>query len=360
MGEVAECLLALHELVSDYGPVNPPSDTAAELLQKLHDQAGNGVLFGHEDTTAYGVGWNGEEARSDIKDVCGKWPAVYGWDIGCVDSGEEEIAEGNIDGVPFEDMSRLIIEADARGGINTLSFHQENPNTRQSAFDNTPAVGELQVETDGDSKSYLEYLDSVATFLLRLHREDGSLVPVIFRPLHEHNMSWAWWGRESCSLDDYIALYQLFVRYLRNVKNCTNVLFAYAPQDVSTAEEYLQGYPGDEFVDVLGLDYYTVWDQTQMESLVEALTMLNGLAEEKGKVAALTETGIENVPIANWWTEYLLPVFKSNEVCARTVWVLIWRNSSEEHFFGPYPGQESAEDFVAFQEDGTVVFVDAE
>ena len=48
-------------------------------LKKLLDK---GILFGHQDDLAYGVGWQYEEGRSDIKDVTGDYPAVYGWELG--------------------------------------------------------------------------------------------------------------------------------------------------------------------------------------------------------------------------------------------------------------------------------------
>ncbi len=60
---------------------NAPADSSAttgtvELLRRLHAQSGRGVLFGHQDTVAYGVDWRGEANQSDIKDVCEKRPAV--------------------------------------------------------------------------------------------------------------------------------------------------------------------------------------------------------------------------------------------------------------------------------------------
>ena len=57
------------------------------------------------DTLAYGMGWKGEEFRTDINDVLGDHPTVFGWDLGHL--GDEE----NIDGVPFEDMKLWAISA---------------------------------------------------------------------------------------------------------------------------------------------------------------------------------------------------------------------------------------------------------
>lgn len=48
------------------------------LLQNLHRMAGRQILFGHQHTTCYGVGWSGDNLRSDVKDVTGSFLAVYG------------------------------------------------------------------------------------------------------------------------------------------------------------------------------------------------------------------------------------------------------------------------------------------
>ena len=52
------------------------------LYQNLQRISRQGFLFGHQDTDAYGVGWKGDENRSDVKDITGDFPAVHGWDLG--------------------------------------------------------------------------------------------------------------------------------------------------------------------------------------------------------------------------------------------------------------------------------------
>src|SRR5262245_48053627 len=84
-----------------------------------------GFLFAHQDDDAYGVMWKGEKNRSDVKDVCGSYPAVHGWDLGKILSNPD-----NIDGVPFKDMLSWIEQTYQRGGINTVSWHWDNPVTK--------------------------------------------------------------------------------------------------------------------------------------------------------------------------------------------------------------------------------------
>src|SRR5580693_9807601 len=67
------------------------------LYRHLKSIAGKGFLFGHQDDLAYGVGWKYVPGRSDIKDVTGDYPAVYGWELGRIEVDHQE----NIDSVPF-------------------------------------------------------------------------------------------------------------------------------------------------------------------------------------------------------------------------------------------------------------------
>ena len=64
-----------------------PADSKAtketvRLYQNLMKLQKKGIMFGHQDALAYGHGWYSEEGRSDVKDACGDYPAVYGWELG--------------------------------------------------------------------------------------------------------------------------------------------------------------------------------------------------------------------------------------------------------------------------------------
>ena len=80
------------------------------LYKNLYILSQKGFLFGHQDDLAYGVKWKYEDGRSDIKDVVGDYPAVYGWDI----AGLEKDDKNNIDGVPFAKMKQYIIDGSAK------------------------------------------------------------------------------------------------------------------------------------------------------------------------------------------------------------------------------------------------------
>lgn len=330
-------------------PIDPDAtpETRA-LLDRLHAQAGKGVLLGHQDALAYGIDWKEIDGKSDVRDLCGAYPAVFGWDLGDIDQ------ERNLDGVSFAKMKVWVRQADAMGGINTFSLHLDHPRSGRSAWDNEWVVEDLLPGRPLHEK-FCQTWDRVAEFLADLKREDGTLIPVILRPYHEHSERWPWWGRTNCYEDEFIALWRMTVDYLRKEKGVHHVLYAISPQDVVDEADYLDGYPGDAYVDIFGLDYYKIWRPEEVIKMGEALSLVARLAHERGKVSALTETGIERVPIANWWTGRLLAALKHDEWSRRTAWALVWRNKSRGHHFGPFPGHESATDFFRFSQDPLIV-----
>ena len=117
-----------------------PSDRKATketvaLYRNLKKLVGKGFMFGHQDDLAYGVGWKYEEGRSDIKDVTGEYPAIYGWELGHLEIDSSH----NLDSVPFNKMQQLIKAGYERGGVITISWHLNNPLTGKSAWN--PSAG---------------------------------------------------------------------------------------------------------------------------------------------------------------------------------------------------------------------------
>ena len=334
------------------------------LFSNLQSLAKDKVLFGHQESTAYGVGWTHEGIiiRSDIEKVCGDFPAVYGWDIGKIGK------RTNNDGIPFSHMKKLIIDAFERGGINTISSHMHNPQTGKNYSDITPSVTQILPE-GSHHNNFLEKLNHIADFMTDLKSKDGISIPIIFRPYHEHNGDWFWWGKGPATEEEYIQLWQFTVDYFRNEKEVHNLLFAFSPASSRmtyplTASEYLYGYPGDEYVDVLGFDNYYdldgIWNKAPLEqqkkSFQESLELIVKLAEEKNKIAALTETGSVNIKTKEWWTNWLLSGIEANENSKKIAYVMVWRNEDKDHFHTPYPGHEGVFDFKAFFNSPTTIF----
>lgn len=345
---------------------------AKTLYQNLYNYAGEGVMFGHQATLWYGYHWHADdleegESRSDVKDVAGSYPAIYGWDIADflrVQYSDEEIEQRMQQSVDW------VRQGYERGGIITYAWHMSNPVTDDSFYDTTNAVYAIIPGGELHDK-YREILDSVAEFFNRIES-----IPVIFRPFHEHNGDWFWWGRDIAKEEEYIELWQFTVEYLRDDHGINNLIWAFSPDRSrininNFKEEYMYGYPGDEYVDIIGLDNY--WDlghpandtppEQQFEEFVRSLTYTVEIGDEKNKVAALTETGLEAIPDSSWWTDVMLEGLLSNKKTWRISYFQVWRNANVEredwdHYYAPFPGQASADNFVEFRNHPFVYFED--
>ena len=337
---------------------NATAETRALFRNLLRLQQTN-VLFGHHDTLAYGVNWRDEPGRSDVKDVAGAYPAVYGWDVARLFTrGRPDVP----DPAGAAQMRRWILEGYGRGGVITLAWHMPNPANDTDSWNTTRAVHRML--PGGDlHEDYKSKLDVVAGFFNGLRASDGKLVPVIFRPFHEHTGSWFWWGRDHATVDEFKQLWRFTVEYLRDRKGVRNALYAYSTDVFDSEADYLERYPGDDVIDMLGFDdYQSVKSRDTRPVLVNRLRMVAAMARARGKLAALTETGVETVPDPNWWTGMLLPALK--EAGGGVSYVLVWRNANKaaeparDHFYAPYPGHPSAPDFVRFKQDPFVLFED--
>ena len=326
------------------------------LVANLERLAPDYVLFGHEDDLAYGVEWVREDGRSDVRDVTGSYPAVYGWDLGDLEHG----AEANLDGVRFDDMQRWMREAYARGGVNTVSWHMDNPASGGTSWDTTTAIPSLLPGGDHHDL-YTTWLDRFAEFNDGLRGPDGERIPLIFRPFHEMTGGWFWWGKGNTTPEDYKQIWRFTVEYLRDEKGLDNLLYAYSTDIFEDEAQYLEHYPGDDYVDLLGMDnYHDLRTEEGVANLTRRLRMLVEMAEARGKLAAFTEGGLEGIPVEDWWTNRLLRAIEADPAARRIAYVLMWRNAPNAthpgHYYAPYPGQASADDFVRFYEHPGVLF----
>ncbi len=320
------------------------------LLRNLRRLSFTGFLFGHQDDLAYGVNWKYQAGRSDVREVCGDYPALYGWDL----SGMESDATADIDGVPFSFIRRAVSEGYARGGVITFSWHMPSPlGGGLTAWDTTRGTVASILPSGANHDVYVSWLDKVASFLGSLKGPRGELIPVLFRPFHELTGSWFWWGRSECSPTEFITLWRFTKYYLNQVKGLHNILWVYNTSGDFTSVSFVERYPGDDAVDVVSFDNYQYGSASSfVASMSASLSVLDSVASLHGKVPAIAETGYEQIPDSSWWTGVLLRGIGTH----RVAYVLVWRNAGwnpwlkppHMHYFAPYPGQASAADFVRF------------
>src|SRR6478752_1858713 len=98
------------------------SPQTRSLFSYLDDVRGDGILFGHQHTTSYGLTFSGADGtRSDVKNVTGDYPAVFGWDTLILQGDEAPGVATNTAAQNAVLLDDYIAKADALGGINTLS-----------------------------------------------------------------------------------------------------------------------------------------------------------------------------------------------------------------------------------------------
>lgn len=304
-----------------------------ELLSRIALLQARGYMFGHQDDPFYGLTWEWEYGRSDVKETCGDYPAVMGFDLGGIEMGDAK----NLDSVPFTRIREELLAHVRRGGIVTLSWHPRNPLTGGTAWDNADSTVVRSILPGGTQhRKFLLWMKNVRNFLSTLRAPNDSLVPIIFRPWHENNGAWFWWGAKQCSSEDYRALWCMLQDYLLS-EGFDNIVWSWSP-NLGMKPSDFDSYPGDNRVDILGLDAYQ-WgtEEEFVRDLNADLRVLCHFAEEKEKLFALTECGLKNLPDPTWWTRVLKPQIDKYPIS----YFLVWRNAKHE-FFGPAPGEKNA------------------
>jgi len=327
------------------------------------------ILFGQQNAGHIGVSIKATDgSESDCKNLTGKQPAIVGIDTLSFLGYEGKMA----------DLIMVVKSLRRQGIIITLSSHMPNFSLGGEEFyDYSPNI------TDGDcgrrimpggdlNAKYRRFLDMIADFAAACIDVEGEKIPMIFRPFHEDNGDWFWWGRKFLDDDEFIRLYRYTVDYLIEA-GADNLAFAYSPNGfITSGKEYLQRYPGDEYIDIMGVDIYH--DRPHkgdgyFHKLSATIDTIHETAQSHGKLTALTETGYRALETETGYYEGLAPsdntvkdwftatldAITSSEGGRRLAYMLIWANFSDTQFWIPFETEdfrhEMCDDFIAFTED---------
>lgn len=322
------------------GIKNNEQTSNEQLRLRMEGLAQKGIMTGHQDDPFYGVHWEYEDGMSDVLLSVGDYPAVMGFDLGGIEMGDVK----NLDSVPFTRLHDELIAHHERGGIVTLSWHPRNPLTGGNAWDTSDSTVVHNVLKGGSQyEKFQTWMQRVGDFIETLKDKDGQRVPIIFRPWHENNGSWFWWGQKLCSDSEFRGLWEMLQDYLRDERGFDNLLWSYSPNldGQWTEERFLQRYPGNGRVTLIGEDAYQ-WgtEEDFVKQLSADLEFISDFAKKNGKLFALTECGYKNMPDSTWYTRVLQSVMDKYPLS----YFLLWRNYKEE-YFGPVPGEATADDY---------------
>ncbi len=346
-----------------------PAQQLKERLAKLQKR---GIMYGHHDDPFYGLGWEWEEGRSDTYALVGDYPGVMSFDLGGIEMGDDK----NLDSVPFIRIREEIVKQHERGGIVTISWHLRNPllgttawiESDAKAYDEAlPYLRKIKQEDKvpaphntvksilpGGSQhaKFLTWLQRVSDFLSTLKDSKGKPIPFIFRPWHEYNGGWFWWGKGRCTDDQFKQLWILTQDYINRTLSDV-IVWSCSPNLGVVPQEFYSRWPGDERVDLLGLDAYQWGTEADYIAQCSAdLDFLEDYAQQHGLLFAMTECGYKNSPDATWWSRVLRPMMDKHNLC----YFLAWRNAQHEHF-GCAPGLATADDFKQMAKWKTTLFV---
>lgn len=307
-----------------------------------------GFMFGHHDDLLYGRYWENTEGGSDTKDVCGDYPAVFSVDLAEVMDERSQTDNGR---KGIEARKRCILEARKRGEVITACCHLNNPLTGGDSWDNsnTEVVKQLLTAGSNTQNKFKTWLDRLADFLINLKDEQGKHIPVIFRPFHEHTQSWSWWGATCTTEEEFIGLWKFIVDYLRNTKNIHQLIFAISPQmdTAKTHDDFLFRWPGDDYVDFLGMDCYQGLNPFIFSKNLRSIAELS---QEKKKPCGVTETGVEGFTDKDYWTKQILTPSEGRKVSMIVMWrnKFVGGNESDKHYYSVFKGHPSEADFIKF------------
>ena len=263
---------------------NPSANEETKALYRfLCDSYGKYTLSGQYAPD----GLHSAELKA-IHDLTGKYPALLGLDM--ANYTPSRLAFTDVVGETVEHA----IEYHKQGGIVSFSWHWTAP--PNTVLPKGQGVSEIPwwhgylagntsfhlgyVMSGEDPEGKMALLQDIHAIAAQLKRLEAEGVPVLWRPLHEASGGWFWWGSDGA--DAYKQLWIYLYKTLTDVYHCNNLIWVCNCQDPAW-------YPGDEYVDIVGVDIYASPRQySPQTSSFADLTEYPG----KRKIAALSENGV--------------------------------------------------------------------
>ncbi len=324
-------------------------------LKKLSEKK---FVVGQQD--ALNAFYNNISGDSDMKKTTGSNPGLLGSDFMFITDDENTEEPDNWFYQQEVQITNDAISAYNQGMINTFSWHIREPYEGKSFY--TSEMTNFQkfnafksILPGGDNHEYYkEKLQKVAEVAKNVMGENGSLSPIIFRPFHEFDKDFFWWGSTYSTPEEFIEVWRFTVEYLRDDLGVHNFLYSFSPDNSYLSKSaYLSRYPGDEYVDILGMDNYgdlIAQDAQGIEIANLKLKVVSDLALETVKIAAFTETGYfvdpdQNSLSPNFYSENLYRILTDNNI--ELGYMMFWQNYNDSYTV-PAPGLPGENDFLEF------------
>ncbi|MFH4967690.1 glycosyl hydrolase [Gaetbulibacter sp. M240] len=336
---------------------NATNETTAMFYNLKTISKTNYLVGQHDAFSSFYMDIGGD---SDIKKTTGSDPALLGSDFMYITDDANNETSSNWYFQQEQSIKQRVTEAYNKGMVNIFAWHFREPFEGLEFY--TSQMSDYQKQNAFKSilpgginhDYYKRKLEKIAEVAKSLVDNNGAYIPFIFRPFHEFDGDWFWWGASYCSPEEFKTLWQFTVTYLRDDLLVNNILFAFSPDNkFNTEAEYLDRYPGDAYVDVLGMDNYGDFismTQTGVDEANKKLKIISDLAIQKVKIAALTESGYfvkpgVTDPDPQFYSKNLYEALTNNDV--NLAFMMFWNNDAEKYCTPP-PGLATTNDFILF------------
>jgi mannan endo-1,4-beta-mannosidase len=297
--------------------VNPNSQASAvSLMEFLAANYGTATLSGQTEYLLKDNNFALTEFDKVVAATADDAPAIVGFDY--IDISASRVANGtNVNGLTEAMIAHhgeknimlsalwhwnaptQLLDADGDGTGDVSGSDQEawwyGFYTRGTTFDLAAALA------DKDSAEYAALLTDIDTVSTELKKFADADIPILWRPLHEAEGAWFWWG--AAGPDALKELWILMYDRMTNTHGLNNLIWVYTHAG-SLDEAW---YPGDAYVDIVGYDGYdgNNADNPFKSQYATLKNRFNGK-----KLVALTETGtIPNVTLMHeqnsWWSFFI-------------------------------------------------------
>ena len=224
---------------------NPKSNAGAKAIlryvQSLEGRTNQCVLSGQFSNFGKGANLN---VMDEIHNQTGHWPAILGVDYA-------DFATNGLR-LTHDAPNRAVIGYWKQGGLVTISAHLYNPARTNASGGLRDKDVDLNTLLDPSSDTHVRWLQELDQLAGGLQQLKDAGVVVLWRPFHEMNGGWFWWGGKDPAA--FIKLWQQMFDYLTKTKGLDNLLWVYSPGSGDKTAAY---YPGDRYVDLIGFDTYT-------------------------------------------------------------------------------------------------------
>ena len=232
-------------------PVTPDaSPEAVALLQYIHRLSGQHTLSGqHNYPNTHDISTQ-EAARA-----WGKTPAVFGQDFGFAAPGDKDAAAAR------PEMIAEVKKQYANGALITLCWHAVRPTDDEPVTFHDSVQGKLTDEqwneliTPGTplNRRWCAQVDVIAGYLAELR---DAHIPILWRPYHEMNGDWFWWGGRPGNRGT-IALYRQLFDRLANQHHLNNLIWIWnVDRPSKPIRQFANFFPGKDCFDIAALDVY--------------------------------------------------------------------------------------------------------